>query len=353
MMKLVLVLGFLFVLGVTSYPLDTGIDGNPHFWWGPNDILRRQQLAAPVTRMFFDPKKPITFMDKHVMLAVRDVRTRVHALIGVNRPDGVSSTAYAAYALQVVQRFGRGGAFWRENPGLNQAYAVTTVELMNEPYIGKGANPIAYAKYITRALKTLKGKGVQVIVASRNYASSKGSKWFLALYKVIPKLNSYIAGFATHPYYNGHSPNQKKFNQKRPFSSLDSLRKMMNCKGAKNKGIFITEYGGSTAPNAPKKEGVSEAAQAAHLKAFFQAVVSNKYGWNVKMMLAYTLLDYPMDVGGADPANREAHFGLIYPDGNTPKPAYWAVKPFMRKINVNYRRAQKSSIGTKIIASCK
>jgi len=192
-----------------------------------------------------------------------------------------------------------------------------------------------------------------VIVASRNYASSKGSKWFLSLYKAIPKLNSYIAGFATHPYYNGHSPNEKKFNAKRPFSSLDSLRKMMNCKGAKNKGIYITEYGGSTAPNAPRKEGISAAAQAAHLKSFFQAVVSNKYGWNVKMMLVYTLFDYPVDKGGADPAFREAHFGLILPDGNSPKPSYWVVKNYMRKINVKYRKAQKTSLGGKIIASCK
>jgi hypothetical protein len=303
--------------------------------------------------MFFDQKQPITFMDKHVLLAVRDVRTRVHALVGVNRPDGVSAAAYAAYCVQVVQRFGRGGSFWRENPGVSEAFAVTTVELMNEPYLGKGANPRSYAKYITPALKALKGKGVQVIIASRNYASAKGSQWFLALYQAIPKLNSYIAGFATHPYYNGHSPNEKKFSEKRPFSAIDSLRKMMNCKGAKNKGIYITEYGGSTAPNASKKEGITEAAQASHLKAFFNAVVANKYGWNVKMFLSYTLLDWPMDMGGADPAKREAHFGIIRPDAATPKPAYWVVKKYMRKIRVPLRKTQKSSIGRKIVASCK
>jgi len=353
MMKLALVLGLFFILGVNSYRLDTGIDGNPHHWWGANDVLRRQQLGAPVTRMYFDPKKPITFMDQHVILAVRDVRTRVHALIGVNRPDGVSAAAYAAYAVQVVQRFGRGGSFWRENPGMNEAFAVTTVELMNEPYLGRGASASAYAKFITPALKALKGKGVQVIVGVRNYASVKGSKWFLTLYKVIPKLNTYIAGFAVHPYYNGHAPNEKKFTAKRPFSVLDSLRKMMNCNCAKNKGIYVTEYGGSTAPNAPRKEGITEAAQAAHLKAFFKAVVANKYGWNVKMFLSYTLLDWPMDKGGNDPANREAHFGIIRPDGATPKPAYWAVKNYMRKINVPFRRAQKSSIGNKIVAACK
>jgi len=224
---------------------------------------------------------------------------------------------------------------------------------MNEPYLAKGSSATTYAKYITPALKALKGMGVQVIVASRNYASAAGSKWFLTLYKVIPKLNSYIAGFATHPYYNGHAPNEKKFSEKRPFSSLDSLRKMMNCKGAKNKGIYVTEYGGSTAPNAPKKQGVTDAAQAAHLKSFFQAVVSNKYGWNVKMFLVYTLLDYPMDKGGADPAMREAHFGILYPDAATPKPSYWVVKGYMKSIDVPLRKTQKSSIGKKIVASCK
>jgi len=54
-------------------------------------------------------------------------------------------------------------------------------------------------------------------------------------------------------------------------------------------------------------------------------------------------------------SNREAHFGIIRPDGSF-KPSYAVVKSYMRKINVPVRPLKSSVRGqprSKIVGICK
>jgi len=293
-------------------------------------------------------------MDDAIMKAARDVKTRPHALIGRTEYD-VDSKTFANYAVQVVKRFGPKGTFWSEHPNLDRRFAVQTVELMNEPYFVSPVNPAKYALYIKPALLALKAlrSGVRVIIGTANYASkTKGTLWVKTLFKKIPGLPRLIHGVATHPYWNGNLPNGPLANPNRPFSRIDSLRALLNCLGGKKLGIYITEYGASTATSS---EGVSEAVQAQSLASFLRAATRNTYGWNVKMFLMYTLLDWPVGQGGEDATNREAHFGIIRPNG-TKKPSYSIVKSYMRgNINVPTRSLKNSLKGqpkSKIVGIC-
>jgi len=301
--------------------------------------------------MLFPVTESIRYMDKHVAIAVRDVGTKVHALIGKTDYE-VSAAQFRDYAVQAVQRFGPRGSFWAENPGLNRKLAPTVFELMNEPWFR--GDSIKYAKYIKPTLVALKklGGGVKVIVVTVNRYKKTGMKWFNGLYKVIPNLNKYIAGFATHPYYNGFAPNEikKKLSEKRSFSCLDSLRAMMNCRGASKKGIYVTEYGSSTSI----VQGTSEALQAKYLSVFLKATTQNTYGWGVVEVLVFQLLDWGPEFDNR-PENREAHFGIARPDGS-PKPAWPVVKKYMKAINAPTRKPKPSIKGMKpsqVLGFCK
>ncbi len=294
--------------------LVVAIDGG-HGTWTSTEVNYRSQLGAAVTRHEWDVTEPVNWQDALVLKAVQ-AQTRIHALIGGNELG--SGASYRDFAVAFIRRYGLGGTFWDLHPEIDESrYAITTVELGNEPYFDVSA--ASYADSIRPALEAIKAQGlpVKVVLAQRIYGSD--TSWMDTLYARIPNLNSLFYAFAEHPYWYAHDPAQ--VHAAGPFGRIDKVRQRMNEKGAADKPIFLTEYGESTALCAT--ECVSEAVQAEHLQKMLNAVVARDH-WDIEMISVFQLLDR-----GTNSSDREHGFGILRQNGSQ-KPAYSFVRGLMQ-----------------------
>ena len=298
-------------------PLVIGIDGG-YGDWSKTETEEREALGAAVTRHEWDPSDPVDAQDDVVLSAATEVHTRIHALLGEN--DLGDPNHYREWVVAFVRRYGPGGDFWSAHPELDSSrYAITTIELGNEPYFGE-MSAAEYADAVRPTLEEIHRLNlpVKVILVSRVYG--KDTSWMDTLYQRIPDLNSLFYAFADHPYWYGHDPAESS--AAGPFDRIETLRRRMIQQGAGSKPIFITEYGESTAGCG--EECVSEETQAQHLGEMISAVASNPQ-WGVEMLSVYQLRDR-----GTDSGDRERQFGLLREDG-TEKPAYPIVQAAMRQ----------------------
>jgi Glycosyl hydrolase catalytic core len=288
------------------------IDGG-HGGWSDSEIDHRTQLGAAVTRHEWDPFESVDEQEDVVETAAGEIGTRLHALLGGN--DLGDADHYRDFVVAFVHRYGLGGSFWDEHPELDEArYAITTVELGNEPYFGE-MSPEDYAVTVRPTLEEIARLQlpVKVVLPSRVYGND--TDWIDTLYQQIPNLNSYFDAFADHPYWYGHDP--AEVDAAGPFGRIETLRQRMNELGANTKPIFLTEYGESTADCG--EECIDEATQAQHLKQMLEAILTRP-DWGVKMFSVFQLIDR-----GTNSSDRELGFGLLRQNG-TPKPSYSIVK---------------------------
>ncbi|HST68376.1 MAG TPA: Ig-like domain-containing protein [Solirubrobacterales bacterium] len=297
--------------------LAIGVDGG-HGYWSPTEISYRAQLGAVLTRHEWDPAEPVRHQEEIVLAAAGQIGTRIHALLGGNNLG--NATSYREYVVAFIGRYGLGGSFWKEHPELDEArYAITSVELGNEPYFGEMSATL-YADTVRPTLEAIKNLGlpVKVILASRVYGTD--TAWIDTLYARIPSLNNLFYGFADHPYWYGRDPGT--ISAAGPFGRVDVLRRRMNEKGASAKPIWITEYGQSTASCGV--ECVSETAQAEHLKKFLTTAVT-RTEWKIETFFPFQLRDR-----STSPSDREHGFGLLRYNG-TAKPSYSVVRGLMQQ----------------------
>jgi hypothetical protein len=298
-------------------PLVIGIDGH-YAGWSDDEIEERAALGAAVTRHEWDIDNPPSSEEDVVLAAATEVHTRIHALLGGN--DIGDAGHYREWVVAFVRYWGPGGSFWKAHPELDESrYAITSIELGNEPYFG-AMSPSGYADTVRPALEAVAQLGLPVKVILPSYVHGQNTSWIDTLYARIPNLNSLFYAFADHPYWYGHDPAEG--GDSGPFARLDTLRARMNLHGADAKPIYITEYGESTASCG--SECVSEETQAEHLKEMIDAVLSRP-DWGVEMLSIFQLQDR-----GTDSPDRERQFGLLREDG-TPKPAYSIVRGAMQQ----------------------
>ena len=300
-----------------SSGLTIAVDGG-HGYWSDAEIGYRTQLGAAVTRHEWDPTEPIDHQDEIVYAAAAKIHTRIHAQLGANWLGTASS--YKAFVLGFIARYGMGGSFWKEHPELNeQAYAITTVELGNEPYFGEMSASL-YADTIRPTLEAIKSQSlpVKVIVVTRTYGTD--TTWMDTLYSRIPNLNSYFYAFADHPYWYGHDPTEGT--AAGPFGRISVLRNRMNEKGAADKPIWLTEYGQSTANCG--SQCVSEATQKEHLQKILNASITRS-DWKIGLISVFQLRDRSLNS-----TDREHGFGLLRFDGSQ-KASYSMVRNLMQQ----------------------
>jgi hypothetical protein len=328
-----------------GYPLEIGVP--TMYLDSEQDVALSRSVASPFSRRFFKPGENLAAAHDSYISKAASFGMRVHALIGQNYYD-VAPSAYASFCVEIIKRYGPGGSFAGSR-------TITTFELMNEPWFGN-KNPKAYIKFIKPALKAIKklrNPKVKVIVIVAGKGAKRGVSWIKGLYKALPKLNSYIAGFAVHPYWNGHSPFKASKSLLRPFTYMDSVRAAINCRKGKAKGLYVTEYGTSTFTHA---QGVTLEQQKSYLNGFLSAVKSNKYGWKVQMFSIYDLKSFDPAIFWKPTAplwlkQREANFGLLDMNGN-PKPAYSVYQMYKNARSAPNRKPKSSMKGRKIYGSC-
>jgi hypothetical protein len=297
--------------------LTIAVDGG-HGYWSDTEISYRAQLGAAVTRHEWDPTEPIDHQDEIVYAAASKIHTRIHAQLGANWLGTASS--YKEFVLGFIARYGLGGTFWKLHPELNEgAYAITTVELGNEPYF-EDMSATLYADTVRPTLEAIKNQNlpVEVILVTRTYGTD--TTWMDTLYSRIPNLNGYFYAFADHPYWYGHSPDEGT--AAGPFGRISVLRKRMNEKGAADKPIWLTEYGQSTANCG--SQCVSEATQKEHLQKILNAAIT-RTEWKIGMISVFQLRDRSLNS-----SDREHGFGLLRFDGGQ-KASYSMVRSLMQQ----------------------
>jgi hypothetical protein len=295
--------------------LVVGIDVG-YTYWSDDEIEERAELGAAITRHEWDPTEPVDEQDDVMEAAFGEIQTKIHALLGGNQLG--DPTHYREWVVEFIRYYGIGGSFWDEHPELDESrFAITSIELGNEPYFGE-MSAEEYAATVGPVLEEVNRLNlpVTVVLPSRVYGSN--TSWMDTLYKLIPNLNDYFDAFAEHPYWYGHEP--ASTGPAGPFGRIDTTRRRMNEHGANTKAIWITEYGESTAECG--EECVGEDTQAAHLKQMLDAIVTRS-DWGVKMISVFQLRDR-----GTESSDRERQFGLIREDGS-PKPAYPIVESAM------------------------
>jgi hypothetical protein len=303
--------------GLASAALAVGIDGH-YAGWPSDEAADRAALGAPVTRHMWELDNPVSAEEPLMIAAATHVQTRIQALIGGNALG--DATHYRDFVVAFVLYWGPGGSFWDAHPELDESrYAIDTIELGNEPYFGT-MTAADYADTVRPTLEAVATLGVPVKVLLPSFIHGQNTSWIDTLYARIPNLNSLYYAIADHPYWYGHDPAADGDNG--PFERLDTLRRRMDLHGAAPKPIYITEYGESTASCG--SECVSEAVQAAHLKAMLDAVVSRE-DWDVEMIEFFQLRDR-----GTNSSDREEQFGLLRQDG-TPKPSYSILREAMQR----------------------
>jgi hypothetical protein len=294
-----------------------GIDGG-YAGWSDSEVEQRAELGAAVTRHEWDPQEPVDEQDDVVEEAAGIIHTRIHALLGGNQLGDPGH--YREWVIEFVRYYGVGGSFWDEHPELDESrYAITSIELGNEPYFGE-MSPETYADTVRPLLEEIQRLNlpVAVVLPSRVYGSN--TAWIDTLYERIPNLNSLYDALADHPYWYGQDP--ATVSAAGPFGRVDTLRRRMNEHGANTKAIWITEYGESTASCG--EECVPEAVQAQHLKQMLDAIVTRP-DWGVKMLSVFQLRDR-----GTGSSDREQQFGLLRQDGSA-KPSYGIVQAAMQQ----------------------
>ncbi|HVQ59357.1 MAG TPA: hypothetical protein VMS60_10685 [Solirubrobacterales bacterium] len=302
---------------LVSGRLTIGVDGG-YAGWSDTEIQERAALGAAVTRHEWDPAEPVDEQDDVVEVAAGTIHTRIHALLGGNQLGDPAH--YRDWVVGFVRRYGVGGSFWAEHPELDASrFAITTIELGNEPYFGE-MSPELYADTVRPTLEAIKQLALPVFVVLPSRVYGKDTSWMDTLYARIPDLNALFGAFADHPYWYGHDPAEGT--AAGPFARVETLRRRMNELGANTKPIYITEYGESTASCG--EECVDEATQAAHLQQMI-AAVAGRPDWGVTMLSLFQLRDR-----GTGSGDRELQFGMLRQDG-TPKSSYGIVQGAMHQ----------------------
>ncbi|HST68375.1 MAG TPA: glycosyl hydrolase [Solirubrobacterales bacterium] len=294
-------------------PLTIAIDGG-YTSWGDVEVEERAELGAAVTRHEWDPWEPVDEQEDVMEEAAGEIHTRIHALLGGNELG--DPYLYRDFVLAFLDRYGLGGSFWEEHPEYDERrFAITSIELGNEPYVGE-MSAGEYAATVEPALQAIAALElpVTVVLPSRVYDSD--TAWVDRLYARIPDLNDLFDAFAAHPYWYGHSPTEEGA-AGGPLGWIETLRQRMDEHGAEGKAIWITEYGQSTALCG--EECVTEEAQALHLQQMLDAIRLHPE-WRVRMISVFQLRDR-----GTDSGDRELQFGLLREDGSR-KPSYGVVE---------------------------
>jgi hypothetical protein len=260
--------------------------------------------AVPVDRRFGSPK----------YLPVRTARQRA---------------GWKQFVKQAVLRYGPGGSFWAENPGLSPRPA-RTWQVWNEPnfkYFVGAPNPAEYGKLVNLSSGAIKGAdpSAKVVLGGlfarpieATFRKKPPQAYFAAdfldkMYETTPGIKSKFQGVALHPYTGGY---------KNLSSRIEEFRSVLKIHRDTSKGLWLTEVSWSSEP---PRQGNSfakgMAGQARELKGAFRLFRSNQRKWNLQQTFWFSINDAP---GLCNFCGGSGLFG----NGFKPKPAWRAYVAF-------------------------
>jgi polysaccharide biosynthesis protein PslG len=232
---------------------------------------------------------------------------------------------YASFAAAAVARYGPGGEFWRENPGL-PARPLLWYELWNEPWDAScNREPAAYARLVVAAVSAARAvsPAVRFLIGGDTFYETlqgKRADWIAGMYAAEPDLGSYFDAFSVHPYGGDpavYTPGGDTDNQP---ARLEQVHAELAAHGDGDKPLWVTEIGWSTCAGA--SGCVTEAEQARYLEEFLHDSLTTWRAY-VRAVFVYDL----RDIAPSPADDPQGWFGLLRPDLSR-KPAWWVLRAF-------------------------
>jgi len=199
---------------------------------------------------------------------------------------------WATFLREAIQRYGQGGDFWIENPGLPK-FPVRTWQVWNEAnffYFTEPVVPADYFKLLKASHAVIKKEdpGAKVMLSglfgsppNDPRRSMKSWQFLEKLYKLGAK--PYFDSVAIHPY----SPNTTQLRL-----IIEKVRNTMNRNGAKRTPIDVTEIGWGSDSTTVFGKG-SPRAQAQQLTSGYDYLIRNRKKLGIRSAYWFAWKDMP------------------------------------------------------------
>jgi hypothetical protein len=255
---------------------------------------------------------------------------------GVAPLKGSALQDWKTFVKTAVNRYKRGGVYWRAHPGLTP-HPAKAWQIWNEPnlkkYFASSANPDrivphtgkAYGKFAKKTSKAINSadRHAKVVLAGlsatppkKKLRANKFIKKVLGVKKITKKFDA----AALHPY----APKVEKYKER-----ISEFRHAMNKGGAKKKEIWLTEVGwGSKKDRHGLNKGTK--GQAKILKKSFKQTLKKRKKWKIERLFWFDWRDpassQPIGCSFCPSA------GLLKHNGDH-KPSYRKFKRFSKRYN--------------------
>lgn len=208
-------------------------------------------------------------------------------------------SSWQAFVTQVVARYGPGGSFWAENPGL-PARPLRTWQVWNEQnfkYFVARPNPVEYGKLVKLSYTAIKAvdPGARIILggmfsrpneATHNFKPPQAyfaADFLSQMYEKTPGIKSKFQGVALHPYTS---------NFKRLTPYIEEFRDVLEANRDAAKLLWITELGWSSdKPTANDAFAKGRAGQVKQLKGALALLRSHQAKWRLQGVYWFSVED--------------------------------------------------------------
>jgi hypothetical protein len=249
---------------------------------GVYDFGFYDQYVADVTRRGFDVL-PLLFEPP----PWRSARPAVGAARGTYPPR--SNAEFAAFAAMLVRRYGPGGTFWSEHPGL-PARPLRSWQVWNEPHIRAywptGQDPAEYVAMLREVGAAIKSvdPGAEVVAAglSETNVGVPVDEYLRGMYAAGARGTFDTA--AVHPYASSADIT---------YDIMARARRIMNRSGDTGAKLWVTELGWATWGQTRNPFNLGPEGQAELVRRVWATLVSERDALGLRGLIYYNYRDIP------------------------------------------------------------
>jgi hypothetical protein len=316
--------------GVDSIRVSIGWNGvqplrdGPFDWSGPDRAIERAAMAGieVVPTLGGPPSWAVP------IVAVPGSGGSVRA--PRNLPvKGAAAAGWSSFAAAAAARYGPGGSFWAEHPGL-PARPFRVWQIWNEQnflYFVARPNPSEYGKLVKLSYNAITGVdpngkillgGMFARPAEAELTRKPPLAYFATdfldrMYERTPDIKSKFDGVALHPYSGDY---------RRLTPTIEEFRTVLKANHDAGKGLWITELGWSSQrPSRRNSFAKGRQGQAKQLIGAFRLLLKNRRNWHLRRIYWFSVDDQSATCNFCDGS------GLFASDFR-PKPAWFAYTRF-------------------------
>jgi polysaccharide biosynthesis protein PslG len=243
--------------------------------------------------------------------------------------SGAAAAGWSNFVRAAVGRYGPGGSFWAEHPGLSPR-PIRTWQIWNEEnfeYFVARPNPAEYGKLVKLSSDAIKGvdPGARVVLGGLFARPAEAelrrkpplayfaSDFLDQMYERTPGVKSKFQGVALHPYTG-------RYQRLTPY--VEEVRTVLKANHDAAKGLWITELGWSSQhPSRGNSFAKGRQGQATQLKGAFNLLRRSRSRWRLQQVDWFSVDDQR---GACNFCDGSGLFGA----GFAPKPAWYAFTRF-------------------------